>query len=92
MDPVTKGKFRILGSDYHDELAAAIDEANIPTEYGGTMETQWHWPYPEGSGCSPTEIEKYRRQPEDPDETLKEASADDTASTAALSGGLEDVS
>lgn len=41
MDPVTRSKFRILGSDYFEELSAAIDESNIPTDYGGKMETAW---------------------------------------------------
>lgn len=95
MDQVTKGKFRILGSDYHEELLAAIDESNIPPEYGGTMETRWHWPYPEGSGCSPSEIEKYRHQAEGSDEDEKKrgtTAGTESLGDSTLSGGLEDVS
>jgi hypothetical protein len=41
MDSVTRAKFRLLGKDYYSELSAAIDESNIPTQFGGKMETVW---------------------------------------------------
>lgn len=84
MDPVTRAKFRILGTAYHEELNAAIDESNIPTEYGGKMETVWHWPYP---GCTVDDIKKYRYKAPAAD-SKEELSAADSV----VDGAMEDVS
>ncbi len=36
LDPVTKTKFHILGSNYQDTLLKHIDKSQLPIEYGGT--------------------------------------------------------
>jgi plastocyanin len=38
LDPSTRKKVHILGSNYHDTLLEAIDEENLPAEYGGTCQ------------------------------------------------------
>jgi hypothetical protein len=85
MDPVTKAKFRLLGSDYQAALLEAMDEDQIPTDYGGTREVQWHWPYPEGSGCSPSELAVHRRQ------IVPESGADSKDPDAPIESGLDDI-
>lgn len=59
VDPVTAEKIVILRSNYEETLKELIDEENIPKEMGGLADVQWHWPYPEGSGCSPTELQQF---------------------------------
>eukprot|EP00301_Raphidiophrys_heterophryoidea_P005299 c12241_g1_i1.p1 GENE.c12241_g1_i1~~c12241_g1_i1.p1 ORF type:complete len:322 (-),score=49.60 c12241_g1_i1:292-1209(-) len=56
LSPVTVGKFHFLGSDYQSALTSLVDNAFIPVEYGGSYKATWQWPYPEGSGCSPSEL------------------------------------
>ena len=38
IDPVTRAKFRILGTDYQDELLKHITPDCLPVEYGGSCE------------------------------------------------------
>jgi hypothetical protein len=46
IDPVTVNKFKILGSNYAEELKKNIAEDQIPVEYGGTRE-DFFWTVPE---------------------------------------------
>jgi hypothetical protein len=60
VDPVTAEKITIVGSDYQSVLTDLIDADNIPSDVaGGSAEVAWHCPYPEGSGCSPSELREY---------------------------------
>jgi hypothetical protein len=60
IDEVTRQKFFILGSDYLSVLRNHIDDSQIPSELGGTAENfVWSWPYPDGTGCSPSEIAEF---------------------------------
>jgi hypothetical protein len=60
IDPVTRQKIRILGSNYLEELRECVDDSQIPCEYGGTWNgIKWNWPYPDDSGCSPQQIKEY---------------------------------
>ena len=59
VDPVTAEKISIVGSDYTAVLQDLIDEDNIPVEMGGKANVVWHYPYQEGSGCSPDELKAY---------------------------------
>lgn len=62
VDPVTREKIHILGSDYSSQLQIAIAPEQIPVEYGGSHGGfVWQWPYPEESGCSPQQIEEFNR-------------------------------
>jgi hypothetical protein len=38
IDPVTRAKFHILGSDYKEKLLELIDADQLPIEYGGTCD------------------------------------------------------
>ena len=38
IDPVTRAKFIILGSDYQEKLLELIDADQLPVEYGGTCD------------------------------------------------------
>ena len=40
LDPVTRDKFRVLGSNYQSELLEVIDAENLPVEYGGTCKCE----------------------------------------------------
>lgn len=37
IDEGTKAKFRLMGSDYKEEMLKFIDPDNLPIEYGGTQ-------------------------------------------------------
>jgi hypothetical protein len=60
IDPVTKSKLHILGSNYLPQLLEHIDASQIPRELGGEMDIQWHWPHP---GIMPEDIEAFRNKP-----------------------------
>ena len=60
IDPVTREKFQILGSDYIDTLHKYIDDSQIPVELGGSHAGfKWSWPYPEESCCTPRHVSEY---------------------------------
>jgi hypothetical protein len=59
VDPITAQKISIVGADYQELLKELIDDDNIPSDLGGTADVSWHYPYPEGSGCSPAELRAY---------------------------------
>ena len=41
MSPGTVNKIQFLGTDFRPSLFEQVDEANIPTDFGGTMVTSW---------------------------------------------------
>mgnify|MGYP003386247963 CR=1 FL=1 len=59
LDPVTREKFVLLGSNYSTALQDYIEPDNTPTEYGGKLDVVWQWPYPEPSHCTPRHIQQY---------------------------------
>ena len=44
LHPTTVGKITILGENFLPTLQEFIDDASIPTEYGGTMISSWNVP------------------------------------------------
>lgn len=60
IDPVTREKMQIIGTDFLPTLTKYIDIEMIPTELGGKHSNfRWSWPYPEESCCTPRHIEEY---------------------------------
>lgn len=60
IDPVTRDKMLIIGSDYMEALREYIDDSQIPVELGGAnTNVSWQWPYPEETLCTPSHIEEY---------------------------------
>jgi hypothetical protein len=59
LDPVTRDKFVLLGSNYAEQLQHYIGADSIPVEFGGELKVAWSWPYPESSLCTPEHIESY---------------------------------
>jgi hypothetical protein len=60
IDPVTREKMQIIGTDYLPTLLKYIDIEQIPAELGGKYEgTQWSWPYSEDSYATPEHIDEY---------------------------------
>lgn len=74
IDPVTRQKIRILGSNFLEELREVLDDNQIPVEYGGKwQDIRWSWPYPEESGCSPTQISEYNERRGEFDKNLPDS-------------------
>ena len=60
IDPVTRDKMQLLGTDFLPVLREYIDNSNIPVELGGTHENfKWNWPYPEETHCTPEHVAEY---------------------------------
>jgi hypothetical protein len=60
IDPVTREKMQIIGSDYLPTLLKYIDIDQIPAELGGKYDgIRWSWPYPEDSYATPEHIDEY---------------------------------
>lgn len=49
LDPVSKQKFHILGSNFREKLLEVIDAESLPVEYGGKCCCEGRW----GKGCVP---------------------------------------
>lgn len=80
IDPVTKSKFHILGSNYMPQLLEHIDASQIPRTLGGEMDVEWHWPHP---GIPPEDIAAFRNKPRTAETTTEEAQSDATPPDAA---------
>jgi hypothetical protein len=60
IDPITREKMQILGTDYLSVLLKYIDLDQIPMELGGQCEEfHWHWPYAEKSYATAQHIDQY---------------------------------
>lgn len=92
IDQVTKSKIRLLGSDYYSTLVEAIDEDQIPVEYGGKKVYRWSWPWSEASGCSPDQIRRYRYSGGDPAPLAGELARDEVSHVGDLHDKLNDIS
>lgn len=60
IDPVTRDKMHLIGTDYLPVLRRYIDDSQIPADLGGSYAPfAWHWPYPEETLCTPEHIAQY---------------------------------
>lgn len=60
IDPVTREKMQIIGTDYLPTLLKYIDIDQIPAELGGNYHgVKWSWPYSEDSYATPEHIDEY---------------------------------
>lgn len=62
IDPVTREKMQILGTDFLQTLLQYIDLSQIPPEMGGQYEGfVWSWPYPAETMATTSHIEEYNK-------------------------------
>jgi hypothetical protein len=60
IDPITREKMQILGTDYLPTLLRHMDLDQIPKELGGCCEEfHWQWPYAEKSYATPEHVDSY---------------------------------
>jgi hypothetical protein len=60
IDPVTRDKMELIGTDFLPTLREHIDDSQIPADLGGSYQNfVWSWPYPEESLCTPEHIAQY---------------------------------
>jgi hypothetical protein len=74
IDPVTREKFQILGSDFMSTLSKYVDADQIPSLMGGAQtDTCWTYPYPEESGCSPAQVAEFVAYRDGETKTIKDS-------------------